>query len=218
MSDTTKDKILDTAEKLFVDNGFSATSLRAIIKEAGVNTAAIHYHFGSKEGLIGAVFSRRSEQMNAERLELLAEVEREPGDRPLPLEPVLHAFLSPVIRRHVGGTRRTRGIPQLMAHALTEPDPYLKKVIHDTFNKVFVQFEKAIARALPGLNREEIVWRIHMMVGTMVFTVILPRLHQKKKMKFQWSDDPDVVTDRLVRFVAAGMRESMPEAAGKEKM
>lgn len=218
MSDTTKEKILDTAEKLFVDNGFSATSLRAIIKEAGVNTAAIHYHFGSKEGLIEAVFSRRADQMNGERLELLAGVEKKAGDRPPPLEPVLHAFLFPVIRRHVGGTRRTGGIPQLMAHALTEPDPYLKKVIHDTFNKVFVQFEKAITRALPGLNREEIVWRIHMMVGTMVFTVILPRLHQKKKMKFQWSDDPDIVTDRLVRFVAAGMREPMPEAAGKEKM
>jgi AcrR family transcriptional regulator len=216
MTDTTKEKILDTAEKLFVDNGFSATSLRAIIKEAGVNTAAIHYHFGSKEGLIEAVVSRRAEQMNGERLELLAEVDRASGDGPLRLEPVLHAFLFPVIRRHVGGRCKSR-IPQLMAHGFTEPDPFLKKVIHDTFNKVFVQFEKAISRALPGLNRDEIVWRIQMMVGMMVFTVILPRFHQKKKMKFQWSDDPDIVTDRLVRFIAAGMRESMPETTGKEK-
>jgi AcrR family transcriptional regulator len=218
MSDTTKDKILDTAEKLFVDNGFTATSLRAIIKEAGVNTAAIHYHFGSKEGLIEAVFGRWADKMNNERLEMLAEVERHCGDGPLGLEPVLRAFLFPVIRRHVGGTRRTRGIPQLMAHAFTEPDPFLKKVIHDTFDKIFTQFENAIARALPGLNREEIVWRIHMMVGTMVFTVLLPKVHHQKKMKFEWSDDPDLVTDRLVRFVAAGMREPMPEAAGKEEI
>ena len=68
----TKERILDAAEKLFVDNGFSATSLRAIIKEADVNTAAVHYHFGSKEGLVEAVFARRMGDLNRERLDMLA--------------------------------------------------------------------------------------------------------------------------------------------------
>ena len=216
MTDTTKHKILDTAEKLFVSNGFSATSLRAIIKEAGVNTAAIHYHFGSKEGLIKAVFDRGADLMNTERLDMLAEVERNHGDRPLQLESVLRAFLYPVIRRHSGTGSDTSGFPELMAHVITEPDPVLKKVMHDTFGKLSVNFEKALARALPGLNRDEIIWRIHMMVGVMVFTVILPRAHPERKLTFQWSDDPEIVTERLVRFVAAGMREPMPEAAGKE--
>ena len=44
---TTKNKILDTAEMLWSANGFGV-SLRTIIREAGVNTAAIHYHFCSK--------------------------------------------------------------------------------------------------------------------------------------------------------------------------
>ena len=45
----TKHKILDTAERLFANQGYGATSMRQIIGEAGVNLASIHYHFGSKE-------------------------------------------------------------------------------------------------------------------------------------------------------------------------
>ena len=49
----TKERILDTAERLFAKQGYAATSLRGIIAEAGVNLAAVHYHFHSKEALSG---------------------------------------------------------------------------------------------------------------------------------------------------------------------
>jgi len=51
----TVDRILDTAEVLFAQKGFAETSLRAITSKAGVNLAAVNYHFGSKEALIQAV-------------------------------------------------------------------------------------------------------------------------------------------------------------------
>src|SRR3954462_8973427 len=47
----TTEKILDTAEALFMEHGFEATSLRAITTAAGVNLASVNYHFGSKEEL-----------------------------------------------------------------------------------------------------------------------------------------------------------------------
>jgi AcrR family transcriptional regulator len=56
----TKERILDTAERLFAERGYSATSLRAIIAEADVNLASVHYHFDSKEALLEAVFLRRA--------------------------------------------------------------------------------------------------------------------------------------------------------------
>ena len=55
----TQDKILDTAERLIGEQGYAATSLRQIIAEAGVNLAAVHYHFGSKEELLDAVVMRK---------------------------------------------------------------------------------------------------------------------------------------------------------------
>ena len=155
MSDIkTKEKILDAAEKLFVDNGFSATSLRAIIKEAGVNTASVHYHFGSKEGLIDAVFERRVADMNWEREEMLDSLERRYGDRALPLEEVIRTFLLPVMRRHCAGGVE-EAIPKLMGRAITE-SAYYHGAVRKAFGETVVRFEQAIARAMPGLGSEEI--------------------------------------------------------------
>ena len=57
-SDTVQ-RILDAAEVLFAQKGFAETSLRAITSRAGVNLAAVNYHFGSKEALIQAVFDEQ---------------------------------------------------------------------------------------------------------------------------------------------------------------
>ena len=67
----TKAKILDTAENLFGVNGFESVSLRDITSHAGVNLAAVNYHFQTKDHLIDAVIARRIEPVNARRLELL---------------------------------------------------------------------------------------------------------------------------------------------------
>ena len=54
---TTKERILDAAEALFSDQGFTTTSLlRSITAASEVNLAAVNYHFGSKEQLIAKVF------------------------------------------------------------------------------------------------------------------------------------------------------------------
>ena len=55
----TRDRILDAAEAAFMRYGFEGASMRTITAAAGVNLAAANYHFGSKEGLLCAVFRRR---------------------------------------------------------------------------------------------------------------------------------------------------------------
>ena len=55
-STDTRERILDVAEKLFMGHGYEGTSMRQITGEAGVNLAAVNYHFGSKQSLIQEVF------------------------------------------------------------------------------------------------------------------------------------------------------------------
>lgn len=52
-------QILDTAEKLFAENGFDGTSVRQISKAADINIAMISYYFGSKEKLLEALLLYR---------------------------------------------------------------------------------------------------------------------------------------------------------------
>ena len=58
-----KVRILDTAEALFAENGYAATSIRRIADHAGVNPALVHYYFGNKKALLQAVMERSLEPL-----------------------------------------------------------------------------------------------------------------------------------------------------------
>lgn len=78
MEKDTQTKLLLAATPLFAQKGFSAVSIRELSEAAGVNSALISYHFGSKEGLYEAVleshFSRIIEAIDvAKKLNLVPE-------------------------------------------------------------------------------------------------------------------------------------------------
>ena len=54
----TRTSIIDTAERLFAENGFAATSMRDISTASGVSHPLIHHYFGSKDELYSAVKRR----------------------------------------------------------------------------------------------------------------------------------------------------------------
>ena len=58
----TRDLILDAAEDLFSKHGFYGVTIREVAREAGVDTALVHYYFAAKRALFDAVFLRRGTQ------------------------------------------------------------------------------------------------------------------------------------------------------------
>jgi AcrR family transcriptional regulator len=84
-------QLLRTAERLFAEHGFAGVSLRQISSEAGsANNSAVSYHFGSKEGLVEAIFAYRLPQLRQRRQLLKARLH--PGD----LRALIEAHLLPV--------------------------------------------------------------------------------------------------------------------------
>src|ERR1700674_3151750 len=71
-----KERILDAAERLFARHGFYGISVRDITEAAEVDVALVSYHFGGKRELFAAVFQRRAEQLNPERLAMVEDVGR----------------------------------------------------------------------------------------------------------------------------------------------
>src|SRR3954447_25757075 len=81
-----RDRILDVAQELFAEHGYSAASTRAIAQAAGVNLAQLHYHFGAKKDLFKAAYRRGAEQVTEARARALTEARAAQGAQPIPLE------------------------------------------------------------------------------------------------------------------------------------
>lgn len=75
-SDHTRQIMIETAEKLFAERGFDGLSLREVALASGQrNHSAVQYHFGSKSGLVEAVFEARMAPIDARRREMLLELD-----------------------------------------------------------------------------------------------------------------------------------------------
>ncbi len=202
----TKTHILDTAERLFAEQGFGATSLRNVITKARVNLAAVHYHFGSRDELIRAVLSRRIGPLNEERLRLLGAVEARAGKSKPDLEGVLEALIAPALRVSRDPERGGKVFMRLLGRTYAEPDETWQRMLMDQFGETVRRFTGAFQRALPGLPRAELFWRIHFVVGAMAHT--MADTERPRSLSGGLCDPYDVegIIARLVAFLAAGMR------------
>jgi AcrR family transcriptional regulator len=71
-------KIMEAAEKLFAAKGFEGTSVREIAEAADINLAMTSYYFGSKEKLMEALFSYRSEFFKLQLENMIRDTSRTP--------------------------------------------------------------------------------------------------------------------------------------------
>jgi len=203
----TKERILDAAEELFAEHGVEATSIRSVISLAEVNLAAIHYHFGSKEELLRAVVARRIDPLNEERIRMLDEYER--GGE-FTLEQVLEAFVGPMMRWSYGETRSS-GIPKLIGRLLGEPG-FFSKIAPEQFGKIKTRFSQALGQCLPDLSPEELFWRLMLIVGASTYVLRVADHLPSLSNGICGDVSAETATNRIVAFLAAGLRA---EASGE---
>src|SRR5678816_1975983 len=100
-----RERILDAAEDHFSRHGFWGVTIREVAQDAKVDTALLHYYFETKRGLFDAVFARRAEIINRERIDSIDAYERSSGDA-ITAEGVINAFLQPILERAALGDQR----------------------------------------------------------------------------------------------------------------
>jgi len=197
MSQTTKEKIIGIAEHLFGEQGYESTSLRQVIFEAGVNLAAVHYHFGSKEELLDAVALRGAIPLNEERLALLDRYERAAAPGPVPVENVLRAIVAPLFRT----AERSPQFVKLMGRLIGEG--LMPAMLAKHFHPVVERFMGAMHRSLPELPPEELFWRVQFMFGAVAHVLRGPHLLPLLQSGVAAAGGEETV-ERLLGFLAAG--------------
>lgn len=198
----TKEQILNVAERQFGEKGFAGTTLRGVIREAGVNIAAIHYHFGSKEELYVAVVRRVAKQMVPAQLQHLAKYEN--LKQPPSVENIMEAFFAPPLRMisQMGEAGVIRG--QFIGRCRAEPLP-IQQLGDREFNQSQQRFLDILQRALPNLTRLELEWKLDLMIAILVRT--LNQVGQSGKViAGNSSEEVEIAIARLVKFVSQGMK------------
>lgn len=197
--------ILDAAEKTFADFGFDGASLRQIVEAANANLATVYYHFGSKEGLMEAVFKRVFGPVHEEHLRDLHRLEEEYKGKPIPLETVLTAMLMPPLRM-AATPGKGETIMRLIGRAVTNPNPQAQELLRKQHQEVREAYLAAIHRSVPHLSKADLWWRFEFVWGAFVFTFCNHTRIEKATGGVCRPSDINALLPQMIAVFSAGFR------------
>lgn len=203
---STRDRILEVAERLFAEQGYNGVSLRGITTAANANMASVHYYFGTKEALLRAIFEARVGPLSQERRRLLDEVLQAAGDQAPPVRGVLAAFIGPGMR--LGRTPAGATFNRLSAICSVDPDPAVKNIVFGVHDDVARPFAQALRRACPHIDAGEFFLRLQCVFGSMMYIRAdngrVDRLLAGSGEQAVRAD-PDTSLEQLLDFLEAGL-------------
>lgn len=201
--ETSREKLIQSAERLFAERGFDGVSVRDIANDAKVNSALIGYYFQNKEGLLAEVYTRHCEPLKRDRVRLLAGFTA--NGKLANLEQILEAFIRPSLQA-VQGSEQGRSFSRLRAILSAENSLLLEQLVAKTFDESNRSFIDALSKCLPELTREDVFWRFHFLLGGIYYTATGPhRIRSLSKGKCDPAD-PEATTKELIVFAAAGFK------------
>lgn len=165
----TTTRILDVAEALFARDGLHGVTLKAVAKEAGVDTALLHYYFDDKNRLFSTVFGRRAEVVNQLRMDSLQRYEDEHGDT-MTVHGAIDAFLRPLFVLFENGDKGWLNYAALVAQVNNTPT-WGGDTMAQHFDPVIDRFISVLKRISPDTAERQIYWFYHLLSGALTLSL-----------------------------------------------
>jgi AcrR family transcriptional regulator len=198
---TTEDRLLDAAMKLFADKGYRATTVGDLVTAAGVNRAAIGYHFGGKEELYLRVLKRAYKQLCDDELD-----HRDYPPETTALER-LHDYIRDFVRQVVEAP--DPAAMQIMMREMFQPSTLACEAWVEQFIRPKASYLNALLREiLPPGTSDERIWAAQFgIVGQCLFyrqnRWLIHRLVGPEQAATLYS--PDRLVEQVTRFTLGGL-------------
>jgi len=201
--------ILDAAEVLFAEKGFSHTSIRDITEKADCNIAAVNYHFHGKDKLYLEVLTQTLITFREELISSIA-AKAEHRNQHTTLQSLLRAFAKAFLEPFVVGHQQ---LLKLIIHEMTEPRLPAGMFFRKVIQPVEMPLIKALKQLCPEIDDTGARRCISSVVAQLIHVVHSQRLFAEKHGAQQANLDLQETIDHIVCFSAAGIL-----ACTKEKL
>lgn len=205
----TTQKILRVAEEHFAVHGFFASSLRQITREAGVNVAAVHYHFGSKEAVFVAVLNQRIVPFIEKVLAGMSEAAHSRDVQP---EDLVDAFIRACFDLIQEEERNAALLSKLVSRLMLDEYKIFRETLAEQNRDVAARLTATFTQILPDLPPQAVRWRMHLALSTLfnafagndVLKALAPAKDEVN------ARDPMQVARYVKPFVLAGLKAELP--------
>lgn len=208
----TKVVLIETAERLFAEQGIEGVSLRQITVAAKQkNTSALHYHFGSRQNLIEAIFALRTSRINERRLQMLADVHE--NGRSRDLRALVEVRIRPLAERLLSSDGQDYYI-RFLAQACLSPQVDVTAILQGRFDEGMVRSSRLIRQIVTVVPPAVLDQRLILSGSQMVYALAE---WQTSMIQAGTAVDPallDRFTDNLADFIKGGLSAAPSEAAG----
>lgn len=148
----TREKLLDAAERLFLEKSYSGVSIRDITDAAGANVASINYHFGGKENLYREFFRRILFNKVHQMLQRLDGAIREKS--PPDLEKVLRIYVAGLLGEFLTSDDAMSFL-RLISDEMSEQGIATDILVEDAAVPIHKVLKEAILAARPDVSGEK---------------------------------------------------------------
>lgn len=198
----TREALILAGEQLFGEHGIDGVSLRQINTAAGQrNSSAAHYHFGSKEALVNAVYEYRMERVNRRRLEMLEALEAR--GTPPEIRAIVATIVQPIveeIHESPGGGHYIRFMAQVIGH----PRVDLVALWNSRFGEGLARVIELLRASLPEIPPTIIGQRFGLMWEQAIHA-LADRERLSAGEEPDGMIDPELFVSNLIDTVAGGL-------------
>ncbi|MGB0467594.1 MAG: TetR/AcrR family transcriptional regulator [Pontibacterium sp.] len=203
----TSQSIIRAAETLFAEHGFAETTVRQITAKAGVNLAAINYHFGSKKGLVLAVAEKflvplcdYIEQALSDRLAM--------GEQQVALEESLEILMRGLLTVNRENDQALAVFMRLLDLAYMPNQKELRDFMVERYGPRFQGLIRIVRTDAAPMENDEFFWRLHFLLGSITFTLSnYQTISAMEKREFHRDDAAvEEVLHRMIPVLASGLQ------------